>query len=215
MISKRIYLLAIATLVGVAAFLTHSAAQTAPPTPATTKIAFCDLVAVFNDYQRAKDLTAKLKDARDATEAERQQREKRIEALRRELESYKRGSQQYERTVNELTRQGIELEAYMRFQEQLALREHRALTEEMYKEILGAVGRVAKANGVAIVMQREQEQLETRDTNAMLQQIYNRKVLYFAESLDITEAVLKLLNRDYKPAGAAAGGGPIVPPTVR
>jgi len=167
-------------------------------------IAFCDLVLVFNNYQRAKDMTTELNERRKAIEAERTKRSKAVEALQMELQNYKKGSQQYEKTLNEVQRQSIELEAYLRFQEQLALREHRSLTEEMYKEIVTAVAQAAKRQGVSVVLQREQEQLNTDDTKAMLQQIYNRKVLYFNESLDITDAILTSLNQAYK-AGKPAG----------
>lgn len=201
--SSRIYLLVIFALVGLAALLTTAVAQ--PAAPAGGPIAFCDLVMVFNNYQRAKDMTTELNERRKAIEAERTKRGKAVEALQMELQNYKKGSSQYEKTLNEVQRQSIELEAYLRFQEQLALREHRSLTEEMYKEIVTAVAQAAKRQGVSVVLQREQEQLNSDDTKAMLQQIYNRKVLYFNESLDITDAILTSLNQAYKarkPAGS-------------
>ena len=209
--TSRIYLLAIIALVGVAAFLTNSVAQQAAP--AGCKIAFCDLVEVFNNYQRAKDLTTQLNERRTAIKAESEKRKKAVDALSMELENYKKGSQQYEQTFNEVTRQSIDLDAYLRYQEQLALRDHRSLTEEMYKEILGAIAKVAAQQGVSVVMQREQDLLNTEDTKAMLQQIYNRKVLYFNETLDITSVVLTSLNQAYtskKPAAPAAPG-PTIP----
>jgi len=197
-----IYLLAIFALAGLAALLTGAVAQ--PASPARARIAFCDLVLVFNNYQRAKDMTTELNERRKAIEAERSKRTKAVDALKMELQNYKKGSQQYEKTLNEVQRQSIELEAYLRFQEQLALREHRSLTEEMYNEIIGAVAKAATQQGISVVLQREQEQLNTDDTKAMLQQIYNRKVLYFADGLDITDVILTSLNQTYKarkPAG--------------
>jgi len=210
--TSRIYLLAIIALVGIAAFLTNSVAQ--PAAGPRGQIAFCDLVLVFNNYQRAKDLTTELNERRNAIKAESDKRTKAVDTLRMELENYKKGSPQYDQTFNEVTRQSIELDAYLRYQEQLAIRDHRSLTEEMYKEIIAAVAKVAAQQGVSVVMQREQEQLNTEDTKAMLQQIYNRKVLYFSEALDITDAVLTSLNQGYKarkPAGPAAPGGPATP----
>jgi Skp family chaperone for outer membrane proteins len=207
--TSRIYLLAIIALVGVAAFLTSSVAQQA--SPAGCRIAFCDLVEVFNKYKRAKDLTTELNERRTAIKAESEKRKKAVDTLSMELENYKKGSAQYKQTFNELTRQSIELDAYLRYQEQLALRDHRDLTEEMYKEIVGAVGRIAAQQGVSVVMQREQEQLNTEDTKAMLQQISNRKVLYFSEALDITDAVLTSLNQGYKASKPAAPVAPAPP----
>ncbi len=211
--TSRIYLLAIVALVGVAAFLTNSVAQ--PVAPVRSQIAFCDLVSVFNNYQRAKDLTTQLNERRTTIKAESDKRTKAVDTLRMELENYKKGSQQYEQTLNEVTRQSIELDAYLRYQEQLALHDHRSLTEEMYKEIIAAVAKVAAQQGVAVVMQREQELLNTEDTKAMLQQIYNRKVLYFNDALDITDAVLTSLNQGYKAKKPAAPAGPVAPVTPK
>ena len=204
--TSRIYLLAIIALVGIAAFLTNSVAQQAAP--ARGQIAFCDLVNLFNNYQRAKDLTTELNERRIAIKAESDTRTKAVETIRMELENYKKGSQQYEQTFNEVARQSIDLDAYLRYQEQLALRDHRSLTEEMYKEIIGAVAKVAARQGASVVMQREQDQLNTEDTKAMLQQIYNRKVLYFNEALDITDAVLTSLNQGYKAKKPVASATP-------
>lgn len=208
--ASRIYLLVIFALVGLAALLTNAVAQ--PATSARGQIAFCDLVMVFNNYQRAKDMTTELNERRKAIEAERDTRSKAVEALNMELQNYKKGSQQYEKTLNEVQRQAIELEAYLRFQEQLALREHRSLTEEMYNEIIAAVAKAATQQGISVVLQREQELLNTDDTKVMLQQIYSRKVLYFADGLDITDAIMKSLDQAYKAKKPAAPvGAPAVP----
>jgi Skp family chaperone for outer membrane proteins len=217
MISKRMYILAIVGLLGVAAFLGRSLAQPAGAPAAAPRIAFCDLVSVFNEYERAKDLTEQLSQIRTSVEAERVQRQKKIDALSRELENYKKGSQQYERTAEDLMRQDIDLQAYLRYQEQVALRKHRAMTQEMYAEIVDTVTKIAVQQGYTIVMQKEQAELNTTDTNAMLQQIYNRKILYFAPSLDITETVLATLNRQYKDTKKAppAAGAPAAPGGVR
>lgn len=206
--ASRIYLLVIFALVALAALLTNAVAQ--PAAPAGGRVAFCDLVLVFNTYQRAIDMTTELNERRKAIEAENNKRTKAIEAINMELQNYKKGSQQYEKTLNEVQRQSIELEAYLRFQEQLALREHRSLTEEMYNEIIAAVAKAATQQGASVVLQREQEQLNTDDTKVMLQQIYNRKVLYFDERLDITDAILTSLNQAYKAKkpGAAAPATP-------
>jgi len=207
--TSRIYLLAIIALVGIAAFLTNSIAQ--QTAPVRGQIAFCDLVSIFNNYQRAKDLTTELNERRNAIKAESDKRTKAVETLRMELENYKKGSQQYDQTFNEVARQSIELDAYLRYQEQLALRDHRGLTEEMYKEIIAAVTKVATQQGISVVMQREQEPLNAEDTKVMLQQIYNRKVLYFNGDLDITEMVLTSLNQSYKARKPAAPAAPAAP----
>jgi len=201
--ASRICTLVIVALVGGALLLTHSAAQPARP-PAAQRIAVCDLVDVFNNYQRAKDLTAQLNERREAIRAESQKRNKAIEALRLELENYKKGSVKYKQTGNEITRLAIEAKAYLQYQDALALQEHRDLTKEMYREIKAMVTQVAKQRGISLVLQREPGEPETENTAELLRMIYNQKVLYSSDGLDITESVLLSLNQAYKSKKPAA-----------
>ena len=60
------------------------------------------------------------------------------------------------------------------------------------------VAATAKRQSVAVVPQREPQEIQTEDTKELLRRIHSRKLLYAAESLDITEEVLATLNRAYK-----------------
>lgn len=201
-----ICVLAVAALVGGTAALTSSlATPAAAPAAPTGRIAVCDIVDVFNNYQRAKDLTAQLNERRQAIKAESDKRNKAIDVLRQELEAYKKGSPKYKQTFSQITWQTIEAKAYLQYQDALALREHRQLTQEMYQEITKMIARVAKQRGFDLVLHREPEDLTTESTTEMLRQIHSRKVLYAAETLDVTESVLASLNQAYKAAKADGG----------
>ena len=182
---------------------TNSSAQT-PAAATRARVGVCDVVEVFNNYQRAKDLTAKLNERRQAIKAESQKRSKAIDALRLELENYKKGSKKYEDTLNEIQRLSIEADAYLKYQDALALREHRKLTKDMYNEIKAMIARVARQRGVVLVLQREPDEITTENTAELLRQIYSRKVLYADDSLDLTETVLLALNQAYKARTPAA-----------
>ncbi len=206
MSSSRICTLVAAALVGCAVLLTNSAAQ--PARPASNRIAVCDFVDVFNNYARAKEETAKLNERRQQIKAEMDKREKAIEALKLERDSYKQGSKKYEEMAGQITWQTLMNEAWLRFQENLTLNDHRNLTREMYREIKAKIAEVAKQRGVILVLQREPETLETKNTAELLRQIYGRKVLYSADELDITETVLLSLNQAYKAKKPAASTKP-------
>jgi len=203
----RMSTVAIAALVGGAVFLTRSPAQ--PARPAAGRIAVCDFVDIFNNYARAKEETAKLNERRQHIKAEMDKREKALETLKLERDSYKKGSKKYEEMANQVTWQTLQNESWLRYQEAVALSDHRRLTGQMYKEIRAMIATVAKQRGVILVLQREPETLETKNTAELLRQIYTRKVLYSAEELDITEPVLLSLNQAYKakkPATRPAAG---------
>ena len=197
--ASRIPIVLIALLACGTVLLTGSFAQRAgAPKAVGTRIAVCDLVDVFNNYQRAKDLTAKVNERREAIKAESKKRRKTVEALQMELEGLKKGSKKYEQTLNEVQRLSIEYKAYLEYQDALAAREHHNLTKEMYLEIRQMIAHVAKERGFHVVLQRESEKLDAPTTNELLRQIYGRKVLYAADNVDLTEAVLLRLNQSYR-----------------
>lgn len=205
--SPRIRLLTTAAVLVGMLVLTSALAQpaAAPTAPVVARLGTCDIVELFTNYQRAKDLTTQLNERRQAITVERDKRTKAINALQAELENYKKSSPKYEQTVDEIQRLGIEAKAYLEYQDALALREHRNLTKEMYAEIKATIAKVAKQRGLNVILQREGDTLDTDNPSEMLRQIYMRKVLFTEDNLDITEPVLTALNLAYRakaPAGA-------------
>ncbi len=188
-------------LVGVAlsaVVLSHSLAQPAAAPAAPTRVAVCDVVEIFNNYQRAKDLTAKLNERRKAIQAENDDRGKKIDDKQEEMKALKKGSKEYEARFNELQRMVLEREAWLKFQETLAVREHHRLTVEMYEEIQKMIGALAKERGVQIVLFRDPENITSQNTAELLRQIGMRKVLYSDGSVDMTEDTLRRLNEAYR-----------------
>ncbi|MGB2823193.1 MAG: OmpH family outer membrane protein [Phycisphaerae bacterium] len=211
MSASRTYALVTVVLLGGAVLLTDSIAQTARP--AGIKIAVCDFVDVFNNYTRAKEETAKLNERRQQIKAEMDKREKALDALKLERDSYKGGSKKFKEVAGQVVWQTLQNDVWLRYQDALALDDHRELTEEMYQEIKAMIAQVAKQRGVVLVLQREPDTLETQNTAELLRQIHGRKVLYSADELDITETVLLSLNQAYKakkpatrPAAGTTGG---------
>lgn len=194
--TSHLLLPAVGALICGAMILSHSSAQ-APAPAATTRVAVCDIVDVFNNYQRAKDLTAQLNERQKAIKAESEKRAKTIDSLRVEIEGLKPGSKEYEQRVNEMQRLAIERKAYLDYQEALALREHYNLTKEMYSELTDMVASIAKERGYDLVLQLDNEELNAPNTQELLRQIHGRKVLYAAGQIDLTATVLGRLNQAY------------------
>ena len=165
---------------------------------ATTKVAVCDVVQVFNNYQRAKDLTQMMAERRQAIKTESEKRAKAVEAIQKELEGLKPGSKEYESRFKEAQRLSYETKAWAQFQEAVVLQEHRQLTQEMYEEILAMIAKVAKAYGIQIVLYSEGPVLQSNDTRELLRQIERRKVLYNDESVDLTDEVLARIDEAYR-----------------
>jgi len=199
--ATQIGLLLVAALAAGALVLSQSSAQPASRPAPATRVAACDVVEVFNNYQRAKDLTARLEEKRKAITAENDQRKKAIDAVNMELSGLKEGSPEHEKRLGEMQRLEIERKAYLQFQEAVVMREHHRLTRDMYDQIRKVVAQVAREQGYQIVLYRERDEQPTESTPELLQLIERRKVLYCDDSVDVTAAVLGKLNQSYAGEG--------------
>ena len=180
--------------------LAQPAAPVAPapaPVPATS-IAVCDIVEIFNNYQRAKDLSAKVAKTRQGLEAQSKRLAQNIEDMRKELASLKEGSAQYEKRVDQIQKAMIDNRAWLDTELGKNVRSGYKLTQEMYKEIQAAVAQTARDLKCQLVLQRNRSEPRSANTRELLGRIATRKVIYAAKEVDITEIVLSRLNLAYR-----------------
>ena len=200
MITSKRYIWTVATLVAVAfavIVLLASPASFAQVAPAGGAVVVCDVVSVFNDYDRAKDLTEDFRLRSEGISQERDRRAALIQAGQEELQGLLPGSPDYETKLQDVQRQAIEAEAWQQYKMTLAGRDHHRLTTEMYEEILTMVQTVAEQQGHSLVLFREGRSTQTESIQQLLAQVENRKVLYSSPRIDITPVVLARLNQQY------------------
>lgn len=163
-----------------------------------TRVAVCDVVSIFRDYDKARNIISDLEAKRDSIMQEDQQRQQQMENLRMELESYRPGSQQFIETRNEMERLAVDRKAYLEYQQAVTLREHHERTREIYDEIIRKVRQVAEQSGYDLVLFRSQNVMPpTQSTGQLLEEIERRQVLYSSDRVDITQVVLDALNAEY------------------
>lgn len=197
--SSHVCVILLGALICGAVVMSNSWAQPAGAKKApATSVAVCDVVEIFNDYHRAKDLTGKLSQRRKSIEDEDKKRQAAIEAINLEIEGLKEGSGEYEKRFNEMQRRTIDRQAWLQYEEALAVREHHRLTQEMYEQIRKMIATIATSRGFQIVLFRDPEDLTSQNTSELLRLINMRKVLYSDSSVDITEETLRSLNAAYK-----------------
>lgn len=176
------------------AFAQQDGSSVSVPSP----VAVCDIVQVFNSYERAKDLNTVREDRKRSLQGENETRTKEIEAVNLELEGLKEGSKAYETQFNKQARLAIEQETWLKMQQMLMLRDHFRLTKDMYEQIRATIATVAKSRGYHIVLFRDQEELVAQNTSELVQEIARRKMLYASSQVDITDDVLLRLNTEYR-----------------
>jgi len=172
----------------------------AAPRAAATSVGVCDVVEVFANYQRAKDLEEQMNERKKAFDAESNKRVKSIEALQIQLEGLATGSEEHNRLLQQIQRQTVERAVWSRMQEQSLMRDHLRLMKEVFAEVRKAVGEVAKDKGVDVVLQLEPNELTARTAAELVAQVDRRKVLYSADSINLTREVLRKLDEAYRAA---------------
>ncbi|MCD4825894.1 MAG: OmpH family outer membrane protein [Phycisphaerae bacterium] len=163
-----------------------------------TKVAVCDIVKVFREYQRAKDLTKELKKRTQAFATENTKRKTALDVLRNEMEGFKAGSPEYEKIMRKLRGGIVEREVWGTMEKESLMRDHLRLTKEMYKEIKNTIAAVSKQSGVDLTLQLDPDLGNIPSAEAFIAQISRNKVLYNTKQVDLTEAVLQKLNEAYR-----------------
>ncbi len=169
----------------------------APETSSPSAVAVCDIVDIFNQYDKAEALLSTLNARREAIQTEANKQGERIQQQMQMLQDLSPGESQYEKVFQDVQRMRFQREAYLKFQEALALREHSRLTQEMYQEILNMIEQVAASRGAEVVLFREPKEIQAENTQELLAKIERRKVLYWSPRVDITATVLDRLNKAY------------------
>ena len=191
-------ILAAAVLAAVLAVLmAQGLAQSPAPVAAPTRVAVCDVGAVFNGYLKRNDLNLQLEQRRKAANAEDKRRLEQINKVEKTLKQLKQGTPEYDKQAKKLQSLVIEARVWREFTEKAFRAEHRRMMETLYREILTAVAQVAKARNLDLVLYSEQVEITSKTTPELYNKIAQRKCLYHKPSIDITQAVLDRLNRQY------------------
>ena len=160
--TSRVVLIGTLAAMAGAVLLNQSFAQPRPAAtgaaaaPAGMRVAVCDVVKVFGNYQKAKDLEAKMVENRRDLKAEDDKRAKQIESTEQTLKALNPNSPDYTSTLNDLTEQTIARETWQKFQVAKEDKERIRLTEEMYREIINLAGQIAKEQGYQIVLSADE-----------------------------------------------------------
>ena len=176
---------------------THAQQPAGRAVAPVARVAVCDVGEIFNGYQRRNDLNALFEGKRKAANAEDEKKIAQIKQLQGFLEGVNADSKEYAEKLGELERITLERQLWRQLTEQKFTREHRLLMQELYSEVLAAIGDKARALGYDLVMYKDQIEVQSKTTSELLSKIAQRKCLYANPALDVTKPVLTLLNQRY------------------
>ena len=162
------------------------------------RVACVDVVKVFNEYQREKDLEEEMKQERDKLELEAARRKQRIDAAKAVLDAMSLDDPTYAKKMRELLELNISTRNWMDITQAAMAREVGVWTTTVYKEILAVVETIAKEREYDLVFYRDEFQVVSMDPAEVREQIRARKLIYASAAADISQAVLDKLNADYR-----------------
>lgn len=157
-----------------------------------------DVVKVFAEYQRQKDLSEEMKNKNDQLQKENQTRREAIETLQTTVERMNPDDPLYTSKMRDVLQMQIEYKNWFDLNQADMAREVGVWTAKIYKEIVAGAGDMAQREGIDLVVFKDEFEPKTYDVEAIRQQISNRKILYASGSADYSPQLIEKLNTVYR-----------------
>lgn len=194
--TKRITIVALAALFALITLVGARATSALRAQP--TAVAVADLQEIFASLKEKTALEADLRSRGEKLQQEEQQRRKDIGQMRQDLEVLAPGTSAYQQKEEELSKAVLNLQVWSQFEQQKLNRERGLQIENLYRQSLDSISRVAQDNGYDLVLFKEggpDFQYENAQQLSTLIQV--RKVLYASDAVDITSQVIQRMNNEY------------------
>jgi Skp family chaperone for outer membrane proteins len=174
-------------------------------------VAVVDFVKVFEAYPRAIAERKKLEELNDSYQAMAKAEGEKIEALRLARDNFKPRSQEYALKTLELDLASRQLEGHKQiWGGDLEQRQERFLIS-VYEDIEQAVGMVAKARGVQLVLRAHNDL--GKSTVEDKARVFERRIVWFAApEVDLTGDVIKMMQAPLPELPKASAGKGENPP---
>ena len=174
-------------------------AQNQPPAAAARPaagptIALLDIAYIFKNHSRfngmIEEIQADLKRFQAETTAERNA----ISQLNERLQQYHRGTPEYKSLEEEITKRQAGLAARVELQKKEFVRREMKVWCNAYKEICDATDYYVQQHGIDMVVRFNGEPADPEQPDSV-GAFLSRQVISYRSNLDITGAILQMLNR--------------------
>ena len=162
------------------------------------QLATIDVVRIFNEYQRQKDLTEEMKQEQNKSKDESDARAQKFDAANRELQAYDPEDPAYKVKLKDLFAMQIDNKNWGELKQAMMTGEVAIWTRKIYQEISEAAARIAESRGIDAVFYRDEFPPPIRDPDEIRNIIRQRKMIYSNPAIDITNEVLAALNAAYR-----------------
>ena len=163
-----------------------------------------DMDAVFKGYEKVDFIRKQIEAEANLKKGELGKIMSQAQQIAKEMESLQPGSPDFKERDSKLTKMRVELDGSReQAQREFASREAEALGT-IHKEIQAMVEAVAKYNHMTYVVRISSEPITSGDPNSVLAAM-SRSVVYSDPSTDVTQVVVRMLNKKYKETSGVKG----------
>ena len=173
------------------------------------KVALIDMGRVFKEYKKIEVLKEDWKAEFQVNEDNAKKLTAQIQSVSEEMKEFKQGSTDFIKREKQVTDLSARLGAFKQTAQRELLRKEADLLKTVYLETMDVVEKFADKFGYTLVMRFNSDTFEGEDMNKM-QLVMNRVIVFHRAEDDLTDGVIKYLNRQFdsgQPKGAGGGQG--------
>jgi Skp family chaperone for outer membrane proteins len=176
--------------------------------PAAVRLALLDVGRIFKNHARFKGMMEAMK--ADVERAEKQVKAERdeINKLGENMQEFRKGTIEYKQKEEELAKRQADLQVKVQLQKNEFLQREAKIYHNVYQEILQVTDYFAKQNRIDMVLRFNGEEVDVERPDSVLSFI-NKPVVWYDPGLDITNDILRNVNRGAVNPGPANNAMPM------
>ncbi|QDU81767.1 Outer membrane protein (OmpH-like) [Polystyrenella longa] len=184
-----------------------TAQNSAGGSSAPHKIGLIDMAHIFKNYEKFKDERKQIEeDLKSASEGAKSKRLE-IEKLQEILKGISPTSSEFSVREKEVAGAVADFQADASAIKRELVMKEADLYKRTYLEVTDIISKYAKAYNYTLILRYSAETVEADDGPQDVMRKMGSQVVFHQESDDITNAVLKFMNDQYKPSAASRGTG--------
>ena len=176
----------------------------APPARPGPAIALLDVPKIFKQHAGFKHLMNNMKADAERDQTHLKAEREAIMKLAEQVKEYNRGTPDYKAGMETVTKRQADLAVKLRMHQETYREREAGIFYRVYTEMLEVVGYYAQANRITMVLKFNSETGDATQPETIVPYI-NRRVVWQAGNLDITQIILNEMNRRYGPAQPPVG----------
>jgi Skp family chaperone for outer membrane proteins len=162
--------------------------------PAGSRLALLDISRIFKNHQRFKSMLDQLKADADQAEAKVKTDREAIGKLVETMQEYRKGTPEYKQMEEELAKRQADLTVGINLQKNDFMQREAKIYHSVYQEVWEATDYFCKQHQIDMVLRFNGDPVDVERPDSVLAYI-NKPVVWYDQGLDITDLILKDLNK--------------------